>query len=278
MRRRNFNMSKKNNLFKNSGDNKGRLKYFILSFAVFIVILSALSVLLFMNYIDFDFGNIVPKTEEASESGTEPEPVTHSVSELTGKTKLLFVCENEGEMEYAFTVTTDYDNKFMRVTGYDKSSNNAAGAYRSEKIDGLKQAVLSAEGEAVDKYVLFNSDSLTDFLSLFTDISVEVPDNVSWNGQDFKLELNKGRQYLSADYTAKLLLISDNSTRESIICDIINAVLTEENVSESYDLFTNFVNLSKTDISVIDYSNGLGNIEIYVNSDDKFFPETSAEG
>ncbi len=278
-------MNKK--LFENKSRNKGSFKYFIIAFGAFVVILGLASVFLFMYSIDFDFNNFVDKPEEeTTDSAEETNEPVYSVNSLKGKSTVLFACADDKEnFDFAFTVECDYDNKSMRVKCVDAetvmtlngSKVTCGNIYKNYSVQELKSAFDNSFETGIDKYFICDRAGAKEILSLFDGITVNVNERVDYSSEKFSLELNKGKQTVSGAYAYNYLLISDNETRENIICDIINSVLLPEYTDNSQDLFTDFVNAGETDISVIDYSESIERLKIYANSADKFLPVTSNE-
>lgn len=280
-------MSKNKNLFEKSARDKGAFKYFIIAFGAFVLVLGLASVFLFMYSIDFDFNNFVEKPEEetteSAESTTAP---VYSVNSLAGKSTVLFVCADSKEaFDFAFTVECDYDNKSMNVKCVDTTTkitlngnpSTCGEVYKNYSVQELKSAFSESFEINADKYFICDRAGAKEILSLFDGITVNVAENIDYDSDGISLELNKGKQTISGSYTLNYLLISDNSTREQIICDIINSVLTPQYTDNSQNLFTDFVNAGETDISVIDYSESIENLKTYANAEDKFLPVTSAE-
>lgn len=275
------------NLFEKNPRNKGTFKYFIIAFGAFVVILGLASVLLFMYSIDFDFNNFVEKPEETTtesiESTTEP---IYSVNSLSGKSTVLFVCaDSKEEFDFAFTVECDFNNKSMIVKCIDAktklslngNSSTCGEIYKNNSILELKSAFSESYRITVDKYFICDRAGAKEILSLFDGITVNVAENIDYDSNGVSLELDKGKQTVSGAYAFNYLLISNNSTREQILCDVINSVLVPKYTDNSQRLFTDFVNAGETDISVIDYSESIENLKIYANAEDKFMPVTSAE-
>lgn len=278
---------KNKELFSENKIKKSTIKYFIISFSVFIVILAVCSVVLFMHSLDFDISNLVD-----SSSTTTTAPVdenvsnVHSVNDLTGKSDLLFIVENIDGVDFICTVSTDFDNKSMQVLCVDGSENlsyegkilKISSIYIEDNVPGVKKMLIDNYGITIDKYVIFDSDGLKEMLSMFDGFSVNVIENVNYKSNDFNLALSSGIQELSSDMTYKYLQISENKIRESIICDIIKSVLVADYVEDSEKLFTSFVNLCETDISVIDYSETVDRLSAYCYANDKFYPEVYNKG
>lgn len=278
---------KNKELFSENKIKKSTIKYFIISFSVFIVILAVCSVVLFMHSLDYDISNLVD-----SSSTTTTAPVdenvsnVHSVNDLTGKSDLLFIVENIDGVDFICTVSTDFDNKSMQVLCVDGSENlsyegkilKISSIYIEDNVPGVKKMLIDNYGITIDKYVIFDSDGLKEMLSMFDGFSVNVIENVNYKSNDFNLALSSGIQELSSDMTYKYLQISENKIRESIICDIIKSVLVADYVEDSEKLFTSFVNLCETDISVIDYSETVDRLSAYCYANDKFYPEVYNKG
>lgn len=278
---------KNKELFSENKIKKSTIKYFIISFSVFIVILAVCSVVLFMHSLDYDISNLVD-----SSSTTTTAPVdenvsnVHSVNDLTGKSDLLFIVENIDGVDFICTVSTDFDNKSMQVLCVDGSENlsyegkilKISSIYIEDNVPGVKKMLIDNYGNTIDKYVIFDSDGLKEMLSMFDGFSVNVIENVNYKSNDFNLALSSGIQELSPDMTYKYLQISENKIRESIICDIIKSVLVADYVEDSEKLFTSFVNLCETDISVIDYSETVDRLSAYCYANDKFYPEVYNKG
>ena len=278
---------KNKELFSENKIKKSTIKYFIISFSVFIVILAVCSVVLFMHSLDYDISNLVD-----SSSTTTTAPVdenvsnVHSVNDLTGKSDLLFIVENIDGVDFICTVSTDFDNKSMQVLCVDGSENlsyegkilKISSIYIEDNVKKKKKMLIDNYGITIDKYVIFDSDGLKEMLSMFDGFSVNVIENVNYKSNDFNLALSSGIQELSSDMTYKYLQISENKIRESIICDIIKSVLVADYVEDSEKLFTSFVNLCETDISVIDYSETVDRLSAYCYANDKFYPEVYNKG
>ncbi len=272
---------KNKNLFIENKVKKSTIKYFIISFAVFILLLAGCSVILFMHSLDYDLSNLVENSSITTTEVSQEETVTYSVNNLNGKSNFLFIVEEQDGVDFLCVVSTDFDNKSMKVKCIDGSENvlyndktlRISSIYSTDYEQGIKKFLIDDYGINVDKYVIFDKKQFKDVLSLFDGFTINVKESVDYKSQEFKLTLSSGVQELSSDMTYKYLQISDNQTREGIICNIIRSVLVEKYVNDSEDLFTSFVNSCETDISVIDYSNSVETLKIYCYADDKFYPE-----
>ena len=261
---------------KNKNPN---FKYIVLSFSLFIVILSAFSVFLFMRSLDFDLGNIIDrtKTEESSDSQSN-EAQTYSVSELSGKAVyLLMLTDDSSNADFGFIITADFDSKYISIESFDANQKLSDGKtyreiYDTEFISGLKSRLNADYDLSVDKYIICTASQFKRIIASFGGATVDVTEDVNYKSSEFNVVLDKGTQKLSDEYAYKYLAISEIHEKSRIMCDILTSALTPENSEKSDDLFKIFVNNCKTDISVIDYSNSLEKLRIYSNAEDKFYP------
>lgn len=272
------------NIFNEQKEKNGNgLKYFIIAFSVFVVILAAVSAFLLMKSIDFDLNNIGGKAStDISTTGEETTVGTYSVSELSGKSDILLISLNdENELNYLSVISTDFDNKSMQVKMINQSSTAAYNSktmsftdiYNNHSVDGVMSAINNSFCTQITKYIKFTPTQLKNFLSLFNDITVNVSNDVDYRSENFNLELDAGEQALSADYIYRYFSISDDYQKSLIICDIINSVLTPEYSKKSEKLFEDFTNSVKTNITIWDYSESAKKLETYSNSTDKFLPQ-----
>ncbi len=272
---------KNRNLFSGNKTKNSSIKYFIISFAVFIVVLAICSVLLFMKSLDYDISNLVDNSSTTTTNETD-ENITkvNSVNELKGKSNLLFIVEEGEGIDFVCVVSTDFDNKSMKVKCIDGSEDlsyknktlKLSSIYSMDYQLGVNTALTYNFGITTDKYVIFTQKQFEDVLNLFDGFAVNVQENIDYKSHDFNLNLSSGLQELSPDMTYKYMQISNNSTRENIICDIIKSVLVPDYVDNSEKLFKSFVNLCKTNISVIDYSESIDRLSTYCYAYDKFNP------
>lgn len=280
-------MKKDNSLFskpKKPKKSNPYFKYIVLSFSVFIVILAVFSAFLFMHSIDFDFNNIVDRTNtnENSESLPDVQP-TYSVSSLSGKKIYLFMLTDDvSNPDFGFIVSADFDLKSITVNAFDAKERRSDGKtyadiYSAEFISGLKSRLNTDYSVSIDKYVICNAAQFKKIIASLGGVTVNVAEKVNYKTPEFNVVLDKGSQKLSDEYTYKYLAISDKNEKARIICDLLNSALTPENAEKSDALFKIFVNNCKTDISVIDYSNASEKLKIYSTAVDKFSPSPAVQ-
>jgi anionic cell wall polymer biosynthesis LytR-Cps2A-Psr (LCP) family protein len=280
-------MSNNKGLFPEDTKTNNRLKPFIITFAVFILVLSVCSIFLFMYSLDFDINNLVESTTEVEETTTEVTQPVYSIDSLTGDSNILFiVTDSENKVKSAFCTLINFDNKTFNVKQlngdsqylYGEKYKSINGIFQDSQENGLAEFFTEKYNINVDKFVVFKLSDLRRFLALFNGVTVNVAEDVNYKSNDYNLELSKGKQEISGEKALNYFLICDNAERENVICDIIASILTEEHVGNAEKLFKNFANLSKTDISVMDFYNSLEVVETYCYADDKFLPQPYSNG
>lgn len=272
-------MKHNKNLFLKEPELNGKLKSFIISFLVFVIILAISSVILFMSSLDFNINNLVDKNMTMVEDSTAIINETYSVNKLSGNSDILFILLNsDGNVESVFCTMVDFDNKFFKVKHidgnsffmYSEKNSSINDIYEKDSIDGLKKLFLNRWNIEIKKYVVFSKNDLIKFLSSFNGFTVNVAEKVNYKSSEFSLELSKGKQDLSGEKALNYFLICDKNYKEQVLCDIISSVLKPEYVDNADILFKKFVNSSKTDISIIDYSQSVEKLKIYCYAEDKF--------
>ena len=278
-------MSYNKGIFPDEAKTNNKLKPFIIAFAVFIVVLSACSMFLFMYSLDFDINNLVESTTEIEETTTEEVKPVYSVESLSGASNVMFiVTDNNDKVKSVFCTLVNFDNKTFKVKQvngdaqylYGKTYKSINGIYTDFSEEGVAEFLSEKWNINVDKYAIFKMADLRKFLSLFNGITVNVTENINYKSDEFNLELSKGKQELSGEKVLNYLMVCDN--KEQVICDIATSILNAEYLDRGEYLFKNFANLSQTDISVIDFFDLLEILETYCYSDDKFLPQPFVNG
>ncbi len=280
-------MSYNKDLFPNEAKTNNKLKPFIIAFAVFIVVLSVCSLVLFMYSLDFDINNLVESTTVPEETTTEEVKPVYSVESLSGNSNVMFIITDSNDnVKSVFCTLVDFDNKTFKVKQvngdaqylYGKTYKSINGIYTDFSEIGVAEFLSEKWNINVDKYAVFKMSDFRKFLSSFNGITVNVTENVNYKSAEFNLELSKGKQELSGEKALNYLMICDKDNKEQVICDIVTSVLNAEYMDKSENLFKKFANLSHTDISVIDFFDSLETLEIYCYADDKFLPQPFADG
>lgn len=280
-------MNNNKGIFPNEAKTKNKLKSFIIAFAVFVVVLAVCSVVLFMYSLDFDINNLVETTTEPVETTTEAVGETYSVESLSGNSDVMFILtDNQGKVSSVFCTLVDFDNKTFKVKHingdaqllYGDGYRSVNGIYNEFSEEGIIKLFSDNWGIKTDKYAVFTTSSLRKFLSSFNGITVNVTERIDYKSAEFNLELDKGKQELSGEKALNYLQVCDDKNKEQVICDIISSLLKAEYADNADVLFKKFANSSKTNISVIDFSDSFETLKTYCYADDKFLPSPYTDG
>ena len=258
-----------------------KLKSFFIAFSVFVTVLSVSSAILFTSSLEFNLNKLVENTSiKAYDDTFTFAEETYSVKNLSGNSNIMFVLlDSDDKIESVFCTIVDFDDQTFRVkqvngdshVTYNESNQSVNDIYEKDSIYGLKKMFHNQWSISVEKYAIFNYNDLKKFFSSFNGITVNVKEDVSCKTPEFNLELSKGKQDLSGEKALNYFISCESQNREQVICNIINSVLVSEYVDNAELLFKRFVNSSKTDISVIDFSQANDIIKIYCRAEDKFY-------
>ncbi len=274
-------------IFSGETNNKTKIKPFIITFAVFIIVLSAFSMFLFMYSLDFDINNLVESTTIPEETTTEAIKPVYSVETLSGNSNVMFIItDNDDNVEYVFCTVMSFDNKSFKVKQLAGDAQYLCGneyksinqIYKESAENGVAEFFLSKWDISAEKYAVFKLSDFKKFLSSYNGLSINIQDDVNYKSNDFNLELQKGKQELSAEKALNYLMICDDQNREQVLCDIISSVLQAEYIDNFEDLFKKFANSSRTDISVIDFYDSFETLKTYCYANDKFLPKPFTTG
>jgi anionic cell wall polymer biosynthesis LytR-Cps2A-Psr (LCP) family protein len=269
------------NVFSQENKTDKKLKPFIIAFGIFIIVLAVFSVVLFMYSLDFDINNLIESTTEIEETTTEEIRDVYSVENLSGRSDVMFIITDDNDrVQTVFCTLVDFDNQTFKVKQFDGDAQylfdenymSINYIYSQLGVDGLNKYFNDKWGFSTDKYAIFTMNSFRKFLSSFNGIFVTVTENVNYESSSFNLELDKGYQSLSGEKAMNYFMICKDENKEKVLCEIISSVLLPEYSDNADKLFKKFANSSKTDISVIDFSDSYNTLETYCHSDDKFTP------
>lgn len=273
-------MNNRKNLFNKSNKLNPKLKYFIISFGVFILALAVFSVLLFMHSIDYDLNNLVENTTTTTtEPFTEEAESVYSVEGLFGKSNLLFVVQDDEEkVDFIFFVKTDFGKKELSVKSIDGMHRfNTDGVYKSVNqtfadggIPALNVVLNNMYGFTADEFCVFDEDGFKTVIKMFDSITFNLSEDIDYSSPEYNLVLSKGKQTISGDKAYKYLNAVYGDSLDKALCDLISSVLAPEYIVDAKDYFTTFVNSCETEISVVDFYDSLDTLTNYAMADDKF--------
>lgn len=259
-----------------SSDRKIKMKKtkaFIISFAAFILVLGSISILIFMKSVNFDLKNLKP---ESSENTTTAEKVTGNESvTLEGSANIILICtDNQNSLISLSLLNCDMNRQCIvlvqipisdsvSVNGVNQTFNDILSKSGS---DVLKTAVSDYCSLTVDRYIRVNNSELKKIVAKTGDVTLNIPEAVNYKNEDYNLLLDAGRQSLTSDMFCKYLQYCTTEQKGEAMTSYLNTLLAVKNIPSEDSLFNFIVNNSKSDITIVDYTNTSKIISTYIQN------------
>lgn len=242
-----------------------RLRTFIASFSVFVVLFGAVSLFMFLRSVNYDPGSLFHGGEQTEE--TEPPVEDEFPDALKGKGNILLICtDSTGKPAFSGLLCADFDNREVNAYLIPQM------VLGSEKQSALSQkaAVQSFSGLSVDKYIRVDETNFKKIISYIGDVTVDVPSAVRHSDAQYTLLLDKGKQSLTGDLLYKYMLYcGDSQSGADALAALTDTVLKETTEQKLDSLFNKLINSVETDISIVDYTNACDAIVAYCNFSQK---------
>ena len=250
-----------------------RLRAFVISFVAFILVFGTVSILVFMKSLDFNLDNLIRQPEDSTEQSTDTtQAPTIAAAPVNATT--LFVCYgDEDEILQLSLVSTNAEENNIMVATLDpftsvtvnSTGNTFQGWFQTTGINGLLQAVETNTQLKIDRYIKQSESNLKKVITKVGDITVDIPQAISYRGTDFSLFLESGQQKLTGDLFIKYLQYAGTEEQANAVCALLRQTLqsfTEENLDT---MFNYIFNLSESNFSVMDYADTNGLVRVYLS-------------
>ncbi|MEG1550992.1 MAG: LCP family protein [Oscillospiraceae bacterium] len=250
-----------------------RMRSFIISFTAFVIVLGAISILMFYKSVNFDMSNIFNKNKSTTNDFSTTEETT-ILAELTGKSNLLFVCfDINNNISSAFIIKNNMEIKTISVYNlapdakyvFNDTSLTLNEHFVKNGISGMKLAVENQTKIKIDKYIKATETNFKKIIDKIGTVDVNIPFDINYKSNDFTLSLNSGVQNLSGDMLVKYLKISKDENSSKAFAAFLDKSFSKKTIEEQDALFYNLINLVDTDISVVDYSDKRNVISAFSN-------------
>lgn len=259
-----------------------RLRAFVISFVAFILVFGTVSILVFMKSLDFNLDNLIRQPEDSTEQSTDTtQAPTIAAAPVNATT--LFVCYGDDDviLQLSLVCTNAEENSIMVATldpftsvTVNSTGNTFQGWFQTTGINGLLQAVETNTQLKIDRYIKQSESNLKKVITKVGDITVDIPQAISYRGTDFSLFLESGQQKLTGDLFIKYLQYAGTEEQENAVCALLRQTLqsfTEENLDT---MFNYIFNLSESNFSVMDYADTNGLVRVYLSMRGKIEPAT----
>lgn len=276
-------MRKKSKLhFKSEQHEKTkRFRAFIVAFAAFILVLGSVSTLIFMKSIDFDLHNLLNASENL-ETTTEQTTTAENMIAVRDAAVLLVCCDAQEQLTMLSIVRTDAEQNRITVCALDTDAAvSAAGdmsfqtVFEKNGLAGLKNAVSAAYRVQIDRYVKLTETNLKKAVSAVGEVTLLIPETISYRSSDFGLYLDAGEQTLTGDLLVKYLRFTDTNGKSQATAALVKATLQSLSGKNCEKQFNTLFNLSDTNFSIVDITDSSGLVHVYVAMRDAVFVEES---
>ena len=250
-----------------------RLRAFVISFVAFILVFGTVSILVFMKSLDFNLDNLIRQPQDSTEQSTDTtQAPTIAAAPVNATT--LFVCYGDDDMilQLSLVCTNAEENSIMVATldpftsvTVNSTGNTFQGWFQTTGINGLLQAVETNTQLKIDRYIKQSESNLKKVITKVGDITVDIPQAISYRGTDFSLFLESGQQKLTGDLFIKYLQYAGTEEQANAVCALLRQTLqsfTEENLDT---MFNYIFNLSESNFSVMDYDDTNGLVRVYLS-------------
>lgn len=246
-----------------------RFRAFIVAFIAFVLVLGSISTLIFMKSVNFDLQNLLKSPDDTR---TTEEPTTTKIQSVAIRDAavLLVCCDTNNRLSLLSLVRADSAQNRIAVCALDTETvpttaqNTFQTVYEKNGMAGLKNAVSSAYGIQIDRYVKLSETNLKKAISAIGDISVEIPASISYRGADFSLYLDSGVQMLTGDLFVKFVSYTDLDGQNRATAALVQATLQSLSGTACEKQFNTLFNLSDSDFSVVDLTDTNGLVNVYV--------------
>lgn len=250
-----------------------RLRAFVISFVAFILVFGTVSILVFMKSLDFNLDNLIRQPQDSTEQSTDTtQAPTIAAAPVNATT--LFVCYGDDDviLQLSLVCTNAEENSIMVATldpftsvTVNSTGNTFQGWFQTTGINGLLQAVETNTQLKIDRYIKQSESNLKKVITKVGDITVDIPQAISYRGTDFSLFLESGQQKLTGDLFIKYLQYAGTEEQANAVCALLRQTL-QAFAEENLDTMFNYIfNLSESNFSVMDYADTNGLVRVYLS-------------
>lgn len=206
-------------------------------------------------------------------SSTKKEPSTNpqksASKNLPDIAKILVLIPESDRSKIYYIGILEINSKTNRITlvPIDKGSlipseNMTFEEYYEEKgLVTTASQIASVKNIKIDRYIAVHSGNIGAFCKNTGFLQKDFQKEIDYQGKDFRLQINKGKNKISGNEMLKLLRyyeVSDSSTymsyQSKVIAEYLTQAFDKENLEKGEDFFNSLVNLTDTNISVVDYT------------------------
>lgn len=261
-----FDLQRKNN----AKNKKKRKLIFVCAFLCFTLILGSVSFLLLWKSLDYDFNNFFHKSDETTDAVQTTAPPTSRASYSGNYRFLLAVTSDDlAQLRFVNLVDIDLSEKTIKIIPVDLNLKNSetkescSSVFKNKGIKELGAFIGAYYGTDVSRYISVTDTGYKSIFRILGNITVNISEDIEYDTPDMFLEMFKGQNELTPEKTYKYMKYICE-TKKGYECSELNARIieaafvafyTSENFVDGDSLFSQLINQTQTDISIVDYTN-----------------------
>lgn len=261
-----FDLQRKNN----AKNKKKRKLIFVCAFLCFTLILGSVSFLLLWKSLDYDFNNFFHKSDETTDAVQTTAPPTSRASYSGNYRFLLAVTSDDlAQLRFVNLVDIDLSEKTIKIIPVDLNLKNSetkescSSVFKNKGIKELGAFIGAYYGTDVSRYISVTDTGYKSIFRILGNITVNISEDIEYDTPDMFLEMFKGQNELTPEKTYKYMKYICE-TKKGYECSELNARIieaafvafyTSDNFVDGDSLFSQLINQTQTDISIVDYTN-----------------------
>lgn len=266
-------------------ENQKKRLYFAAGFLAFLVVFGSIAAVMMYRMYQENGGSFFGPVESTQppEASDEAESVEYILPEASGKENFLIACtpDDHSYVEFLVLVCVDMDQITAHVCPLSPSdtaevqgmSRTLSEHYLYAGGRQLQQAVASLGGIPVDRYAIVTYSGFKKVFGLFgKSVEVNLPQAVEYKTDTYSISLPAGTQSVNADTALKLMrapVSNASENRAIVMCAMFDTFLTEKNIVQGSELFTQVMDLIDTDITANDYAAWTNALTVLARSGDR---------
>lgn len=266
-------------------ENQKKRLYFAAGFLVFLVVFGSIAAVMMYRMYQENGGSFFGPVESTQppEASDEAESVEYILPEASGKENFLIACtpDDYSYVEFLVLVCVDMEQITAHVCPLSPSdtaevqgmSRTLSEHYLYAGGRQLQQAVASLGGIPVDRYAIVTYSGFKKVFGLFgKSVEVNLPQAVEYKTDTYSISLPAGTQSVNADTALKLMrapVSNASENRAIVMCAMFDTFLTEKNIVQGSELFTQVMDLIDTDITANDYAAWTNALTVLARSGDR---------
>ncbi len=242
---------------------KDRLKKSILFFLGSAVIVVLIAAFFLMLSYDFDMSNVIG----SGNSQIVGENDSYIVKKVKGEQNILMFCTDDDGKKVTFLVAVNFNmtKKEIKVLPisvtdkifkYNTKKANASTCYKNAGALQLVQSAGEYLGVEFDKYIGCKEGSVEGITANFKPLQIEFEKDMTFTRDGDKIVFEEGKHELTDDVVSKLFTYSvgegEMDFKADLLIQIFKQYFNLNTVENRNIIYTNIINQSYSDISVVD--------------------------